>query len=213
MNIEPAPTPSPTPGVETPPVETPPTPSPTPTPEPTPSPTPAPTLAGTPPAGEPAPFVPLTAEDFKLPEIEGLQVSNELRDEFLGVMNNQELSPKDRAQALVDLQGKVATLASEAASKEFDDLNTKWQDEVKADPEIGGTKLPETLGRITRLINEHGGDKVRTALNITGAGNNPDLIRFFNSVALKLTEPGPVSGQPAASEASTASKLFPSMKG
>jgi len=165
------------------------------------------------PAETQAEFVPLTAEDIKLPEGDNFVVDEELRDEFLGVVNNQELSPKDRAQGLLDLYTKAATKASETASNEWNELQTKWQGEVKADAEIGGAKLPETLGRIGQLIDQYGDAETRTAFDLTGAGNNPAVIKFLNKVAAKLVEGGPVSGQPAAVESSTAAKLFPTMKG
>lgn len=196
------PTPSPTPE---------PTPEPTPTLEPTPSPTPAPSLTDKVEA-EPEPFVPLTADDLTIPE--GLEVIDELRDEFLMVVNDQEMSPKDRANALVGLQEKVAKMAAEASSQAWDTMNTQWQDSVKADPEIGGAKLDETLGRIGKLIDEHGTPGLREALNITGAGNNPEVIKFFNKLAVVLTEGGPVSGAaPSNTEQTAASVMFPSMKG
>lgn len=147
--------------------------------------------------------------------MEGVVVSEELRDKFLGIVNDQDASPKDRAQALLNLQTEVATLASEAISKEWNDTNQAWQDEVKADATIGGANLPETLGRINRLIDEHAGDaaKLRAAFDLTGAGNNPEVVRFLNTIATKLTEGAPVSGQPTAAEGSRAQRMFPSMKG
>jgi len=161
-------------------------------------------------APEEAP-APLTAEDISIPE--GLVVPDELRDEFLGVVNNVELSPKERAQALIDLQAKAAQQASETASQAFAEQQQQWQDEVRNDPELGGAKFDATLAGISRLVDQYGNDDFVAAMAATGAGNNIHVVRFFHQIAQKLNEPAPVTGQPVAQQGDAASRLFPSMKG
>ena len=161
------------------------------------------------PAGDPPPL--LTAEDIAIPE--GLIIPDELRDEFLTVVNDGEMSAKDRAQALINLQAKAAEQASEAASQAFATQQQQWQDEVKNDPELGGAKFTATLAGIARLVDEYGNDDFVNAMAATGAGNNIHVVRFFNAIAGKLNEPGPVTGQPVAQSGDAASRLFPSMKG
>lgn len=153
----------------------------------------------------------LTAEDISFPE--GMEVPDDLRDEFLTVMNNTELDPKGRAQALLDLQARAATQASEAASQAFATQQQQWQDEVRNDPELGGAKLDATLNGISRLVDQYGNDEFVQAMALTGAGNNIHVVRFFNAIAQKLNEPGAVGGQPVAQQGDAASRLFPSMKG
>lgn len=50
---------------------------------------------------EPAAVEPLAATDLTFPE--DVEVQEELRDEFLSIVNDAEMSSKDRAQALVNL--------------------------------------------------------------------------------------------------------------
>lgn len=153
----------------------------------------------------------LTAEDLAFEE--GFEVNEELLDEFLTTINDQELSPKDRAQRLIDLQQKATKMASEASSQTWADTQKSWRDEVKADAEVGGDKLQPALDRVGRLVTEYGSDELLNVFALTGAGNNVHVIKFLNKVAAKLTEGGPVSGGPATAPADAASKLFPSMKG
>lgn len=161
---------------------------------------------------EPAPAPdPLTAETLAFPE--DVEVNEELRDEFLGVMNDAEMSSKDRAQALVDLQMKVLKQASEESSKAWTDMQEEWKTAVKADPEIGGERLQPALEKIGRLVNEYGSDELLEAMAITGAGNNPHVIRFLSKVANKLTEGGPINGSPPEAPKDAAAKMYPSMKG
>ena len=166
--------------------------------------------------GEPKPvaeeFVPLTAADITIPE--GLEVNETIRDEALAIVNNRKSSPREQLQAYFDLQGKFAEEASEGISKTSEDTQKTWQDEVKADPTIGGDKLPATLAAVNKLVTEYGDDKLVEAFALTGAGNNVHVIRFLNTVASKLTEGKAVTAAaPANRDGDAASRLFPSMKG
>lgn len=213
MNVPAGTPPSPTPD---------PNPTPTPDPNPTPDPgaepkpgeEPKPLIEGEPkpPVAEPEPFVPLTAEDITFPE--GLEVSDEARDEALAVINNRELSPKEQLQALINLQGKLAKETSETISETWATTQKAWQDEVKADPTIGGDKLPATLSAVNKLVSEYGSPELVEAFALTGAGNNVHVIKFLNTVAGKLLEGGPVQAiAPTNQETDRAQRMFPSMKG
>lgn len=160
---------------------------------------------------EPPAIEPLTADDITFPE--DVQVDEELRDEFLSIVNDREKSPREQAQALVDLQLKAVQKASEASSNAWTEMQDQWREEVKADPEIGGDKLQPALGRIGRLVTEYGSEKLQAVFDITGAGNNLEVIKFLDKIAAKLVEGGPVSGAPSNTKTDAASRLFPSMKG
>lgn len=157
-------------------------------------------------------FVPLVATDITFPE--GLEVADADRDAALAIINNRELSPKEQLQSLVDLQAKLAKEASEGISKTWEDTQKTWQDEVKADPTIGGDKLPATLAAVNKLIGEYGSDELVKAFALTGAGNNVHVIKFLNTVAGKLLEGGAVvATAPVNQETDRAQRMFPSMKG
>ena len=161
---------------------------------------------------EPAPeFVPLTEADIALPE--GFTADPELQTEFLTLMNDQEMDAKSRAQGLVELQAKLMTKASEASSAAWDEMQTTWQNEVKADPVIGGEKMKDSLATVSKLVSEYGSDELVQVMGMTGAGNNIHVIKFLHTLAGKLTEGGYTQGQPAKAEGSAASRMYPSMKG
>jgi len=160
---------------------------------------------------EVAPFVPLTAEDITLPE--GFTPEPELMTEFLSVVNDQELSAKDRAQGLLDLQSKLMTKASEASSAAWDAMQDEWQAAVKADPTIGGERFTASIAQVNKLVAEYGNNEVVDAFALTGAGNNPAIVKFLHTLAGKLTEGGYTQGQPTNAPANAAQLLYPSMKG
>lgn len=198
--------------------ETEPTPSPQPTDppslvsQPTTPETPAP-APETPPA-EPAPAVeplaPLSFENIKLPE--GLTIPDEDRTAVLDIMNDDKLSGADRLQRLVDFQGQVMQRAAEANFKAWTDLQSQWQDAVRADPEIGGDKLQPALGEISKLVDKYGSPELREAMDTTGAGNHPAIVKFLSKVAKDLSEGGPVLGAPSSAKESLADRMYPSMK-
>ena len=158
------------------------------------------------------PSAPLTVDDITLPE--GFEASDELRSEFVDFMNKGDLSPKERAQGLIDLQAKAVQSMTDAQTAAWTDMQKKWQDEVKADPAYASDdKLQPALGRIGKLISEYGTPELSSVFDLTGAGNNLQVVKFLDRVAQKLTEGGPALGVPASAERSAASKMFPSMKG
>lgn len=156
-------------------------------------------------------FVPLTAEDITFPE--GFEVNETLRDEALALVNNRELSPKEQLQGLIDLQGKLAKEASDTISDTWANTQKEWQDAVKADPTIGGDKLPATLTAVNKLVTEYGSNELVEAFALTGAGNNVHVIKFLHTIAGKLLEGGPVTSvSPSSQGEDAASRMFPSMK-
>lgn len=161
--------------------------------------------------GEAAEFVPLTAEDLAIPE--GFEVVDEIRDKFLDVINDREMSANDRANALIELQAETIRQASERISEAWTQQRKAWVEEVKADPEIGGDKLEPTMGKISKLLNEFGDPNLREQVfDITGAGDHPLMIKFLAKVADALSEGTPVSGDAGGDKLTLAERMYPSMK-
>lgn len=159
---------------------------------------------------EPAVATPLTADDLVLPE--GFIAEGEVMEEFLTLANDLGLD-KDKAGSLAALHAKVLTTAQEQGVAEWERLQDTWKAEAKALPEIGGEKLEESLSVIAKAIDKYGSPEVKEALTITGAGNNPHVIKLLHSMASKLVEAPPVSGGPAAQgPQDRASRMFKTEK-
>lgn len=146
---------------------------------------------------------PLTAEAITLPD--GFTPNEPVMTEFLGIMNNAEASPKERAQSLIDLYAKVQQEASEKGSQLWNETQTKWQEDTRKDPEVGGAKLEPALAGISKLIDAYAPNprEMREVFEVTGAGNHPLMVKFLNKIAHKLVvEGGPANGGPPARNAS-----------
>lgn len=155
-------------------------------------------------------FEALTHESFKLPE--GFETDEETTKGFLDIMNDEKLTRAELAQKLVDYQAGLMTKMSEAGAKLFADQQEEWQNAARADPDIGGEKLAPALGQIAGLLDKYGSPELRTVFDVTGAGNNPLMIKFLSKIAADLSEGGPVLGAPPVSQASLAERMYPSMK-
>jgi hypothetical protein len=153
----------------------------------------------------------LKFESIKIPE--GVKLEGETKDAFAKAIT--EGDPNKRAQALLDLYAGEAKKAQEGAFKTFQDMNKQWVDSVKSDPEIGGDNWANVQKTIAKGLDTFGTPGVRQALNLTGAGNNPDVIKTFYKMAKALSEGGHVSGNPPAQggERSLPELMYPTMKG
>jgi len=154
-------------------------------------------------------------EALKFPE--NVEVDQEMATGLLGVLNDQNLPPAERAQALVDLHLKAVDAASEKASQFYRELQDEWVGQ--AVKEFGGEeKLKPILGDVAKLIDEFGGTpeqrtELRDLFSLTGAGNSPRMVGFLYNIAQKLAVEGKpaTGGSPANAGRSAAEILYPNM--
>lgn len=166
------------------------------------------------PAGAPEKY-----EAFNLPE--GFEASEEIMTSAQEVFKAQNLT-QAQGQALVDLYAKISADAAEAPVKFWVDKQNEWRNEIKADPEIGGsklTKVKEDIGKMYTAIvalDPKNADLVaefRDAMNYTGAGNNPAFVKFMNIVSQRFIEGSHVPANPPADNKpkSAAQALYPNL--
>ena len=143
---------------------------------------------------EPAPE-PFDADKLTLPE--GFE-KGEHFDQFTEWSKEAGIT-QPQAQKLIDLYKASSESASTKIYDAWREQNEKWQNEVKGDQELGGTKLEGVRQTISKLLDnpELSDPKFREALDYTGAGNNPAVIRTLYRWAQKLSEGAPVAGNPA----------------
>lgn len=173
------------------------------------------------PAAEPAksgdPPAAFAADKVVIPE--GMAKDEKALGEFATIMNDDKLSPMERGQKLIDLQAGLIKQVSDANTKAWTDLQDQWTKEAKADKDIGGDKLAPTQQMISKVIDSLGPDSAksfREALDLTGAGNNPAIIKGLAKLAAQLVEGGHVNGNPPKVKQSIQEEFFPNspeMKG
>ena len=133
---------------------------------------------------ETAPAQPSYGE-FKLPEgvtvdADSLRPATEL---FAETGLNQ-----DQAQKFIDLAMARETAAAHKSVQAFVDLQNQWVSEIKADPDIGGDRLKSSLASANRAIDRLNVPGLREALNFTGAGNHPAIVKAFVRLGQMIAE-------------------------
>jgi hypothetical protein len=134
-------------------------------------------------------------ETFKLPagvavDADSLAAATEL---FRSSALNQE-----QAQKFIDLAVSREQAAAQKGVQAFVDLQNKWVSEIKADPDIGGDRLTASLASAGRAIDRLGVPGLREALNLTGAGNHPAVVKAFVRLGQMVSEDRFLPGKDAA---------------
>lgn len=163
-------------------------------------------------APEPEPE-PIKPEDYKLDMPEGINRDDPLVAAFLEGAAKGGMDDKS-VQAVISTLGPKLAEQLAAPMKAWTTLNEQWQAEVKADAVLGGANLPATVQTVTDAINlvmaPAEAQKAREALTMTGAGNNPAIVRLLHSMASRLVEKGAVQGNNPAEVRNPSALLYPS---
>lgn len=123
-------------------------------------------------------------EKYEFKPIDGVQLATEVVDKFSEVAKELNL-PQEAAQKVLD---KVAPVIAAQQLAAVEAVNTKWIADVKADKEIGGEKLEANLAVAKKARDAFGTPELRTLLQETRLGNNPEVIRFFYKVGQAISE-------------------------
>lgn len=149
---------------------------------------------------------------FKTDEIkfaDGTAIDPQMGQAFADVVNEFGI-PRAAVSKLLDLQQKTMLANSEAGSREWTKTQEEWTAATMKDPEIGGDKWPAAQTKIGSLLDQFGSPELRQAFDLTGAGNNPAVVRFMAKIANVLTESGHVSSHKTAQgEKTLAESLYP----
>jgi hypothetical protein len=137
--------------------------------------------------------------ELKLPE--GIELDQASLDNFKALVNDKALTPAQRAQKVVDLAVKREADRLEMHTQRV----AAWADEVKADKDLGGDKLEETLS-VARKAIDLGTPELKEFLNTSGLGNHPAVVRWAYAVGKALSEdhfvPGNGGNPPSSDHAS-----------
>ncbi|KQM18387.1 hypothetical protein ASE49_09255 [Novosphingobium sp. Leaf2] len=167
---------------------------------------------------EPAHVVP---EKYEL-SVDGLELDAAAIEMAEPVFKDLNLS-NEQANKLMPVAAqfreKVETETRAATLKELVDghaqQKSEWFAATKADPEIGGGKLDETVHLAAKALDHFGhpeGSDFRKLLTETGFGNHPEMVRLMRSVGEMLSEDGFVRANAGGSTAPKPlhERLYPS---
>jgi hypothetical protein len=119
---------------------------------------------------------------------------------------------QEQAQELVSLQAAHVKSLADAQAKAWETTMTEWQTTARQDAEYGGVKFDENLKVASDAVKKYGSPDLIKALEVTGMGNHPEMIRFAYKIGKAMSEGGVVpSGNPPAGDVDPAKVLYPSM--
>jgi hypothetical protein len=85
--------------------------------------------------------------------------------------------------------------------------------DIQKDPDVGGDKFKASMAAAGRAIDRLGGDDLREAMNLTGAGNNPRIFKAFVTLGQWLSEDKFRPGNPPAgnTQKTAADRMYPDL--
>lgn len=162
--------------------------------------------SGTPTADKPAAQQPVVPEkyDLKLPEGSTLDAKHlEAVADFAkktGLSNEtaQKIVERDHAQK----QAEVTALKEKS---------NVWVNDIKTDKELGGGNFDKSIEQARRALDKYGSEALKTALNATGLGNHPELVRAFARIGRDMAPDTLVLGgnAPAPAKKSLEERMYP----
>lgn len=130
--------------------------------------------------GAPAEF-----EDFTFKD--GVEIDDGMLGQYKDLAKDLDLS-QSNAQKLVDLYANKMDEFVQAQTQAFADLKEEWANAARTDEEIGGEKFNDNVHLAKSAIDVLGTPELREALNVTGVGDHPEIIRFFAKVGKAISE-------------------------
>ncbi|WP_019646195.1 peptidase [Novispirillum itersonii] len=124
--------------------------------------------------------IPSGYQPFSLPD--GMPMDQAAMDLFTPVARDLNLT-QDQAQKLISLHAERMALVQDQAGQAWQQQRQDWQMQARVDPEFGGARFEENLALARRAIDRFGTPDLTAALNTTGAGDHPAMLKFFAQVA------------------------------
>ena len=124
---------------------------------------------------------------------DGLVADPELMGEFTPLATELNLS-QEQAQKLVDIASKMMLKQATAGQDAYKATTAGWTEASKSDKEFGGAKFDASIVMAQRALNSFATPELKEALNSTGLGNHPEMIRLMVRIGSAMKEDGLVTG-------------------
>ena len=148
------------------------------------------------PADPNAPPAHVIPEAYELTAPEGMTIDADLLTEATPIFKEAGLS-NEQAQAILPAAKSLVEKTQQSTVQNLIDAGNQqrkaWLDAAKADDKIGGANWDASLhsaGRALDALGHAEGSEFRTALNETGFGNHPEMIRIFARIGEMVGEDG-----------------------
>jgi hypothetical protein len=155
---------------------------------------------------EKADEVPENYSDFQMPE--GIEIDTDLLGEAVPLFKELKLN-QEQAQKLVDLQAKSVQKFTESQTSQRNDTIVGWENDIKADKDIGGDNFDQNLSIAKEAVDKFGTPELTKFLADSGAGSHPEIVRMFVKIGNLTREDNPNGGSPTAQSTDIVKRLYP----
>lgn len=138
----------------------------------------------TPTPAAPAKVVP-EKYDLKVPEGSPLDASHV---EKVAALAKERGLSNEEAQAIVDRDNQTISGFANGQQEQFKKQQEVWKEQSSKDSEFGGAEFAKNAELSKRVLERFGSDELRFALDATGLGNHPELIRFVYRIGKMMSE-------------------------
>lgn len=133
------------------------------------------------------------AEPFKMDAPEGYENFQEDFDVFSTEANqwlqdNPKATPAEALKWAANRQAEAVAAQTQQLSSDFEKQVKDWENMAKADKEIGGDAYDANVAVAVRAIDQYGSDELRLALDESGLGNHPAVIKFAYNAGKALAD-------------------------
>ena len=101
---------------------------------------------------------------------------------------------QEQADKLVGIHAESLQKAHQQAAEQHSRQMEAWTKELRNDPEFGGAAFDGNIKSAQKAVEQFGSEGLKEALEETGLGNHPALVRTFAMIGKAISEDGFVSG-------------------
>ena|SRR3990167_1025661 len=123
--------------------------------------------------------------DIKIPD--GVKVDAKYLEGVAAFAKERGLSNEDAQAILAREQSLVSSISqqqSEIVKKEQD----SWEEAVKNDGELGGSKFKEVVTLAGRVVSRFGSEELKKLLNDTRYGSHPEWVRMMYRIGQSMSD-------------------------
>mgnify|MGYP003319058572 CR=1 FL=1 len=150
-------------------------------------------------------------ETYEIKLQEGFTLSSEQQAEVDTMFKDMGLT-SEQGQRLADYYMDKMKAEQDRITQEYLKRQEAEVAAVKADKEIGGAALKETLGYARQAMDKFGGETFRRELEAHGMGNNVEMIRLLARVGRAMQGDSLVVGSNGGQSKDGAHILYPNLK-
>lgn len=157
---------------------------------------------------------PLDLSDIDVELPEGMELNQEAMGD-LGTLAGELGLDKETATKFVPIGVKLIESAMNKQQEQYQQTRSEWAEQVAVDKEIGGADeaaRKEKLAIASKGLDAIGTPELRTLLDATGLGDNPEVIRAFYKAGLAASEDSIETGG-SGNTTDSLDALYPTMDG